>query len=337
MKKVLALVLSFVMLNAHADVKDALEEIFPAPEVIAYGNMNNWGYAAIKDGWIYYSSNDDCFYRIREDGTGKTKLSDSRAAFINIVGDWIYYNYFIHDVKRTGIYKMRTDGSDETLVIDDWASYLTVSDGWIYYGMTYGESDKRTGVYKARLDGSGKKQLTSGINPCYLNVAGDWIYYVERAYFDGELDAGTYGDLYRVRTNGKGNALVYKAEEVGGIGGINVAGDWIYYAEKYGGSICKMRADCTEKTVLAAYVGANFSGNNVNVADGWVYYEGDYDAERPRALYKIRTDGTENTLLDANSVRNVIIIGDLIYYYKYGAKWGWYIMRTDGTEKQLLN
>jgi len=342
MKNILALVLSLVMLNAPADVIDALEKISPAAETVAYGNSNNRGYAAKKDGWIYYTANDDCFYKVREDGTQKMKLSDKRASYINIIDGWIYCNYVhdVHNANKFGFYKMRTDGSEETLVFDDFATFVNVSDGWIYYGDNYGETDKRTGIYKVRLDGSGKKQLTSGVYPFYLNVSGDMIYYIGEAYSYGEFDVSSYGDLYGVRTDGKGNKLIYKAEEVGGIGGINVVGEWIYYAEK-AGNLCKMRTDGTEKTVLKAGEAISPDGNYVNVAGGWVYYEGDYyDGDygvSPRALYKIRTDGTEDTLLDANPVRNVNVVGDWIYYYSYGKKWGYHKIRTDGTEKQLLN
>jgi hypothetical protein len=57
------------------------------------GNIVNGGLLALDDGWIYYNSVYDNFglYKIKLDGSGKTKLCDDYAWCINVVGDWLYY------------------------------------------------------------------------------------------------------------------------------------------------------------------------------------------------------------------------------------------------------
>jgi hypothetical protein len=58
--------------------------------------------------WIYYMQSSG-FYKIRTDGTGKAKISNNCPAYIQIVGNWIYYLTPYNQICR-----MRMDGSDET-------------------------------------------------------------------------------------------------------------------------------------------------------------------------------------------------------------------------------
>jgi hypothetical protein len=57
------------------------------------GNINVVG------DWIYYSNGK--LYKIKTDGTGKTKLNDdSYTSNINVVNDWIYYEYYYYGMFR---------------------------------------------------------------------------------------------------------------------------------------------------------------------------------------------------------------------------------------------
>lgn len=66
-------------------------------------------------GWIYYyNPNDgDKLYKMRSDGTAKTRLNSQASYNINIIGNWIYY--------RSGgkLYKIKTDGTGKSQLNPD--------------------------------------------------------------------------------------------------------------------------------------------------------------------------------------------------------------------------
>jgi len=63
--------------------------------------------------WIYYCNLSDFekLYRIKPDGSGKEKLSETRSPFIHIVGDWIYFIYLHKDDMAP--FRIKLDGSEE--------------------------------------------------------------------------------------------------------------------------------------------------------------------------------------------------------------------------------
>ena len=139
---------------------------------------------SIVDDWIYYSEMYDDFrlYRIRLDGTEKTCLIQEPANYINVVGDWIYYE------SDFCMKKLKTDGSETlSLGIDDCV-YLNVDGDWIYY-----EDYSRGGLWKIRTDGSEATKI-SDIDVYGINIANGWIYSTQE-----KNDRN-----YRVRTDGTG-------------------------------------------------------------------------------------------------------------------------------------
>jgi len=317
----------------------------------SYGNIVNGGFAAYDGEWIYYNGFDNkCFYKMREDGTEKTKLADHYALDINIADGWIYYSYASDDgyyvdgdgfehTDKYGIFKMRTDGSEETLLIDDWlACYVAFSDGWLYYRYdrdrfvkTDGNLDiitdeENSGIFKIRPDGSERTQVTSGSKIYNLNVVGDWIYY----------STDNTCDLYKVRTDGSEKTIIFSEP---GCDCINVAGDWIYYigeenTDEYRRGIYKVRADGTDKTLLK--YGVYF---NLNAAGDWIYYNDWCDEGYTHPIYRMRLDGSEVTRLCDESANRINIVGDWIIYSAYGDDRStyYYIMRPDGSEHRLLD
>ncbi|MBC3887836.1 DUF5050 domain-containing protein [Acetobacterium paludosum] len=89
-------------------------------------------------------------YKIRTDGTEKTKLSSDRAAYINVVGDWIYY---ADDGDNDKLYKIKTDGTEKNRLFDDVATRINVVGDWIYYDHGY------FGMYQIKTDGSGRHRV----------------------------------------------------------------------------------------------------------------------------------------------------------------------------------
>ena len=60
------------------------------------GNIVNYGLIAMSDGWIYYHNPTvgGYLFKMRIDGSERTKLNEDASFFINVMGDWIYYREF---------------------------------------------------------------------------------------------------------------------------------------------------------------------------------------------------------------------------------------------------
>jgi hypothetical protein len=147
-----------------------------------------------------------------------------------------------------------------------------------------------------------------------------------------------------------------------------IQGDWIYYIAKrtmllpnnvvaIGNlTLNKIRTDGTEKTELYhdfSWVATHKDGyteatrlQSINVVGDWIYM-----THSPFGITKIRTDGTEHTILTNEECRFVTVVGDWIYYTKderlfderdYPDMNNWdrdqsiYKMRIDGTGKTTL-
>ena len=200
-------------------------------------------------------------------------------------GDWIYY-ITVDSAKSssngpTGISKMHTDGSGVIKVTSEIGYYLNVKGDWIYYvgfnrDSSNGNSSGPSGIYKMRTDGTNKITLTSD-TAMDINVIGDWIYYV--GYTD--LNNSGSGAIYKIRTDGTNKSKLDGSSNLSSSGGgysnlsLNVVGDWIYYVGNVDDS--------------------NSDSNNV-------------------AIYKIHTDGSNQTKLDSGLAASINVIGDWIYY-----------------------
>jgi len=283
------------------------------------GNLTNSGHIAQQGDWIYYSNEADGgkLYKSRTDGTGITKLRDERPAFINVVGDWVYYT------GRGGIHKVRTDGTEPTQVYIK-GSGIYVTGDWIYY--------LDNGLYKIRTDGTERTKLAD--NCAGMTLSGDWIYYTNYVPVTNPNvftpKSSEEGNLYKIRTDGTGKIRLNSDD----CRSINVAGDWIYYANYDDGSniylkLYKIRTDGTGRTKVSDDSFGNFA-YGINVSGDWIYYHN--SSTPPGTLCKVKTDGTGKTKLTDDSCAWINVIGDWIYYSSGGKA---YKVRMDGTARQI--
>ena len=201
------------------------------------------------------------------------------------------------------------------------SSYVAQQGDWIYFGCLndYGktaelklaelDAAKIGSLYKMRTDGTEKTELVNGFKGSEINVIGDWIYYLKR--ISGE------NFLYKIRTDGTDERSISSNKAAG----INVVGDWIYYSNLSDkGYLYKMHTDGKDDTKLN-----NVYSSNINVAGDWIYYLttiGDRIHDfgiNNNAIYKIRTDGTNETKIISSSGNSetysgMTVVGDWIYY-----------------------
>lgn len=274
------------------------------------GNLANGGLVAQKGDWIYFSNTNasEKLYKMKTDGTGKTKLSDDRSHNINVVGDWVYYS-----TDKT-IYKIKTDGTQKTEIITPvWGIYNTVNvvGDWIYFSDLFS-------FYKIKADGTQKFSFGIDVNDSI--VEGDWIYYT----------SGSSG-LYKMKTDGSGKTQLSDDN----CHYINVVGSWIYYSNaSVFDYIYKIKTDGTQKIQVN-----NCISSYVNVVDDWIYYVDESHSGSKSRIYKIKTDGSQETKLNTYISKNLNIAGDWIYYtgytiYDFTERL--YKVKFDGTGNQLV-
>jgi hypothetical protein len=269
------------------------------------GNIANGGYVAQEGDWIYYGDGyNNKIYKVKMDGTNRTKLSDHEGYYINVLNGWVYYVDYSDKHK---VCKMKIDGSKKTQLTTDASSQIHVIGDWIYY-------NNQKGIAKMKTNGSCKTQLNYD-SAEYINVVGDWIY-----YFNDASDISERG-IFKIKTDGSDRA---ELSEDGS--SINVAGNWIYYLNKEDNNkLYKMKTDATEKTKLTSY-----TINIINVVGDWIYYE--YDNNNKQAFAKMKTDGTNETDLIYDKGVNVNVLGNWIYYLReFGSRYKIYKMKTDGS------
>lgn len=113
-------------------------------------------------------------------------------------------------------------------------------------------------------------------------------------------------------------------------GFVAASSGWVYFSIPDDARLIKMQADGSGKQVIS-WEEAEF----INVIDDWVYYVSDSE------IIKIRTDGSERTVIDARAFPHYLyVVGEWAYYYSvlnHETGEGLYKIRTDGEEKTLIH
>jgi len=203
---------------------------------------------------------------------------------------WIY-------AARGNLYKLRLDGTERTLLYNGWPESVHVVGDWVYFS-----HNSPVGISKIRTDGTDFTRISTE-SPVFLNVVGDWMYF---QYTAADSQGRQFTGIAKMRTDGTERTSLAE----GRANSINVVDDWIFWSSGQG--VYRMRTDGTERMqLLDAFV------NTSIVSGGWLYY-----SDPMRNLFRIRVDGTENTLLgEAGAIFTVagdrlFFIGDNGYVYR---------------------
>lgn len=274
------------------------------------GNISNSGIVAEKDDWIYYSNSNDNYslYKIKQDGTQKTKLNSDRVSYINVMGGWVYYR---NDSDKGYLYRIRTDGTDRTRLVDHEAKFINVVDnGWIYYVTGTVGTDS---IYAIRLDGSNRVDMW-WIDGKYPVVSDGWIY----LSLVSSNSSNTYSRLYKYSLSN--DTFTRLTEER--VSHINLVGNWIYYINLDDNRIYKISKDGADRMRLS-----DSWCESLNVYNGKAYYVNAED----RSIYRINLDGTSEQRLNDSPSSSVNIITDWIYYRDPTTGY-YYRMHLDGSD-----
>jgi len=262
-------------------------------------------FVAKQDEWLYFRGDGDYLYKMREDCSDIQQLNDDFTFYINVLGDWVYYNGKTKQ-NEWKLHRIRLDGTDKQALCDDDASSLNViktQDGeWIYY------CGPKCNLYKIRTDGTEREKLNDDSCAC-LNVTGDaedlWIYY-RVSIGDWDYKGDDNYNIYKIRTDGSQRQKLNDEESHF----INVENGWIYFKNaKENGNLYKMRTDGTQKQKL--------NDDNcmfINAEGDWIYYQNYDKYSSQRSLFRMRTDGSDRECLDNVFADEINVIGEWIYY-----------------------
>jgi hypothetical protein len=275
------------------------------------GNVANGGYVSSQGNWVYYANPYDGMklYKIRKDGTMKTKLCDDRVSNINVMGHVAYY---VNKSSKGTLYWINTQDkrkgclNDVDQNIDNLFGYGT----WLYY-LTGDRS-----IYLIAINGNNRGKLSDVKEVNRFTLADDWIYFRNAS------------GLSKMRKNGgtdkKSITLAPWSYPV-----------WdqnsVYFI--MGGSLDFFRYVNNDlkhyRNILAE--------KPFNVAKDWIYYRSRKD---PHYLRKIHVSGTlDQVLVERSDVKAIFVAGDWLYYYT-GDDNGFrdlFKIRTDGLHNEKVN
>ena len=185
--------------------------------------------------WIYYekiiniiSGEDQIIYtegiyKIKTDGTNKTRVCSDNAREMMVIGDWIYYR---NESDKGKLYKIKVDGTNRTKITDDACYRINFSENYIYYLKgNNGAGNMPTSLYKIKFDGTDKSQIPCSEHINFMNVEGDFIYYL--TYDLGNPNEGS--SFFKMKTDGTEKVKLYDTEPGSRVFSFNVSNGDLYF------------------------------------------------------------------------------------------------------------
>jgi len=278
-------------------------------------NLVGVGYAAKLDHDIYFGDGEGI--KRMDSDTGEIKMIHSYAEgtypfstlFINAFEDWIYFFK-----PYEGIFRIKPDGDElqklvESDTVNDILYMAVYKDHIIYCPYTAVDGDLDSAIYKCSLDGTNQKKLADGYLSNDVNIIGDYIY--RHKMSDGALERISIA-------SGESENLGKKIYTVS-----NIVGNVIYYADSTGG-LCSYDLESGIQTAYIGYAG------QLTVWGDWIAY-----IDVSGNLCKIKTDGTNDTVIDAGRYCDISLVGDWVFY-RHSAEAVLCCIRLDGTDKKTF-
>lgn len=305
---------AFVVISRILRELTARENIITGTEGKAFGNTGNYTIAKEHDGWIYHinwSKNMEGLYKIRNDGTGKTRLNTDSAGSLFISDGWIYYGNWSAGGR---LYRVRTDGASRMRLSDQTVTGINVSGDQIFF-INHNSNHR---IYRIGINGSGLTRITED-RADSLVLSSGWLYYPNLS--DGRR-------LYKIRTDGSERTRVVDTTHVRSI---NVIEPWIVFSG-FRGDVWRIRTDGTGLTRIIGQLAIR-----MNVSNGRIFYTVSGDNHQ---VYSINLNGTD--------LRRVIsgtdggsIASSWIYFFSLppgpGLPPEWiYRVRLDGTQRERV-
>lgn len=240
--------------------------------------------------WIYYSNitqdSTDAIYKIKTDGTEKTKLiDDSIMASMSgkgfeLDGEWLYY---LSKNEEGSLHRVKTDGSHRENIGEGYIYDFDLTDDWIYINIA--EDGPR--LYKMKKDGS-ERNLIIEENAVLMYASDNYIYFsdesgdnLKKSNLDGsDVKILNIDNIYLLKTQ---NDSVYYITQPK----IPEPDNQLYRAKNDGKDITKLTDD---------------DSFFMEIEGDWIYYISMDEESNSFKLNKIKTDGSEKELFKAEGI-----------------------------------
>ena len=244
------------------------------------------------------------------------------------VSDGWYYGQTWDDAGFSEFSKLRTDGSEKTRLDIGTAYNVIIHDGYVYYTMMRFTSQ---GIYRVRTDGKDNAILSEAFGE--FQIVGDQLYYVDQTYLYSDeyassdeitLPADTC-HLYRCNLDGSDPVEIIAKPTCY----FSVLGNAVLYQD--------------DNDLSSLHVCGLDGSDDKKIAEGYAYYpiyDGEYiyymhtdhDEEDRSQIWRVRPDGTEQTVVaDRNTSGGMLLRGDSIYYVNQDDSGRLYRINKDGT------
>jgi hypothetical protein len=290
------------------------------------GNISNEGLVASQGDWIYFDMFNKGLWKMKKDGSHKTKIVSDLAYYINVTPDYIYY---CNHNERDTLFRIKLNGSSRQMLNLNYAhiGYVRIVGDWIYY-LNYSNNYD---ICKMNLKHLNKITIYHNNNYIpYMLAEGDWVYFVEWK--------DKYSCLCKMRTDGTKKIIISKYPNIyaSNFQSLCIQDGWIYYIGvgddgKSNNEIYKIREDGTQKTLV---VKERTNIRKININKDYIYFlTGSlFDS----SISRIRINGKDQKKLrNIKYFTDINIINDTIYgnYYEYQVdpKGITYKMNLDGT------
>ncbi len=175
--------------------------------------------------------------------------------------------------------------------------------GWIYYHNIYDVGS----IYRIKEDGTGKMKIIDNYVELYYRnspiYSDGWIYYYGKT-------GNIYG-FYRMKNDGtEGSLLTGIGDQTGFAASMVVDGQWIYILRP--NQLLKMKIDGTSKTEIKNNEVGPYDEEHLQIYGDFIYF---YSTSG--SIYKMKKDGSNVQVVLSNTVSNMIVLDNNIYYCSY--------------------
>ncbi len=277
----------------------------------SYSNLSNSAIAAKQGNWIYYATKKGV-YKVKDNGQDAQMLYQGNCNNISVVGKWVYFREY----GSLDFYRMKTNGNNKEVFLSD-VEKLCIANDWVYYTRLDDGA-----LYKTKLSDTSKPVcIINDLVKNRFDVVDDKIFWVNN------------GNIKEFDLDGK---LLNEYEGTNSL----LEEDGYYYsvapAQSDGYGIQKSKIDGSESVRLALQRPVD----ELAIYDGWLYYT---TKDSKHNICRIKTDGTNDEILNNEYSTQISIVGDWIYY-KLGTKdntsgnyvFSYYRMHLDGSENQQI-
>ena len=269
------------------------------------GNLNNGGLFCEQDGIVYFSNpmDEGSLYSMTVDEDNLTKLYSGEVCNILSGGDYLYY--FMKTPPDTAslghmrlshaFYRCKQNGKNVTGLTNDVVTTAQLVNDTLFLLTSTGDGPK---FYRINTDGSDKVTLANyAVNPaCAYNGI---IYY-----------NGTGADhyLYALNTQTDVSSELWQ----GNIWYPVLDGEYFYFLDVENNyRLCRLSYKQNEIEVLT-----EDRVECYNVGNGYIYYQSNSNSSP--ALKKMRTDGSDLTILAKGNYTAIHMTSKYVYFQSFG-------------------